>query len=304
MYSCEENKHNLGDCFEIPPPNGGGWGTGWTYTGRSYNYQRPVFNPNNSNEFVYVLIKDSSPVEIRKHDLLSGQDELVAYKAVYYMLRFGKQGHLLFNWVDNQAWSVKLNGDSLRQLTSFGYMCLYPEWTDNGSAFIYYRELGVGNRYFIKSDFNGNTLDTLSFITVNEAPPHTCSTDGKYLAVSVGVTQKYIYDLQVETLKVINHANFNSAAYEMSFSPDGSRLLWSSNAGIHITDIFSEQTITVANGCESKKYSHPSMSMDGQKIIAGRNDLIDIDPNTLYTEFNIVVMNADGSNEQILNLPH
>jgi hypothetical protein len=304
LASCEEKKHQLGDCFSIGDPNNGGMSTGWDYEIRSFNYNKPVFNPSNPNEFAYLYVKDEGViVEMRLHNLSNGTDNVICNKAPYYMLRFSLHGHLLFNWVDNQPWSVKTDGDSLRQLTSQPYMSLYPDWTDNGNAFIYYSDGGVGNSRFIKADNNGNTIDTLNFITIIETLPHVCSPDGKYIAISVGTTQKYIYDLQLETLKIVTHADYNSATYFMSFSTNGNKLVWVTNEGVHLTDISSEQTYIVKQSCESKQYSHASISSDEQTIIAMRSDKLIIDPNTLYLETNIVRMDVDGSNEQLILLP-
>ncbi len=150
-------------------------------------------------------------------------------------------------------------------------------------------------------DFEGHTIDTLNFITASGHPSQCCSPDGKYWAVPVGATQKFIYNLETENLNIINHNNAGNGF--MSFSPDGTKLIWTYEGSIYITDLNSAQTYLVIQGCESKTYSYASISGDGQKIIALRTDVIDLTSNKLYIEANIIIMNIDGSNEQIITLP-
>jgi hypothetical protein len=67
-----------------------------------------------------------------------------------------------------------------------------------------------------------------------------------------------------------------------------------------MVNIQSESIQKIKNACDSKTYGFPTVSHDGQKIVAERIDKKLTGENTLYSASKIVLMNANGSNERVI----
>ena len=75
--------------------------------------------------------------------------------------------------------------------------------------------------------------------------------------------------------------------------------------GIFILDITTEEFIQIRTGCgasHSRRYVTSSVSSDGEKIILGRQDRRGKGKKKIEEAYNIVIMNADGTDEQVIEL--
>ncbi|TND10148.1 MAG: hypothetical protein FD123_396 [Bacteroidetes bacterium] len=285
-----------GNCFDFPPSTGP---FGYSYQYPASLYLAPCFNPNNSNEFVYVReTKSTGQTELRIKNRSTGNDYLLT-TSIFQKPDWGRNGWILFNHGDNNVWKIKSNGDSLTQLT-FTSSCFDAVWNYAGDRYVFRRTDGANN-YSIIADDEGNPLDTLpGFILSNGS----WSNDSQKISspVSTGPSSNAIISINPNTGQISEVAaiEIGDAKDIISYSdwfPDSQRLLWKTSRSFFITDLPGLQTQIIKTFCDTKLYVVIDISGDGSKIIASRWDQKLIGDNTIFSESNIYIMNADGTGE-------
>ena len=257
-------------------------------------YNAPRFNPNNSNEIIYVRAAASGlGTRLVKRNLTTGQETFIV-NDVRNQPDWSVKDWIVFNHEDNQVWKIKSNGDSLQQLTTQGG--LEAIWNKTGDRIIYWLQKGqTANTYYnFITDVNGNTIDTLFYpFTLNCG---SWSYDNTKIA-----SYCYTYDVgeidlvTKQTTKITDSPPDNSGQgkniiTDIDWMPNSQDIIWANEAGLYKTNIYTKQTTTLKIACDGRFYVYLSVSSDGKKIIAQRIDV----PSGLC------LMDIDGKNEIII----
>jgi hypothetical protein len=276
--SCEKNKTN---CSSLPPSNSI-WGYN-TVIDTPYLGQ-PYFNPNNSNEFLYVegVLQDRLYI----YNLLSGTKKLLFEGSILFPPKWSSKNWILLNLGDENIWKIKGNGDSLSQLT-FGGGNYYGEWNSTGNRFIFKRGNSLGYITLVANE-NGMVIDTFPFpISPNSSWQHP-----NYLVfasyanglVKIDISTKVIdplYSIKEEDVDGMYIYNNN--------------IVWCSQGKLLSTDIVSLETYLIHSSCQTI-YRCPSSN--GNKILMQRIHREYKGDNTLKKSSSLVLMNTDGTNEK------
>jgi hypothetical protein len=256
-------------------------------------YSAPRFNPNNSNEIIYVRSSTSTfGTSLVKRNLTTGQETFIV-NDVRSQPDWSVKDWIVFNHADNQVWKIKSNGDSLQQLTTQGG--LETIWDKSGNKIEYWFQRGqtAYNYYNFITDNNGNIIDTLFYPFL--AHYGSWSYDNTKIA-----SYCYMYDVGYIDLgtkqmtKVTNTPPDNSGQgkniiTDIDWMPNSQDIIWANEAGLYKTNIYTKQTTTLKIACDGRFYVYLSVSPDGKKIIAQRLDV----PSGLC------LMDIDGKNEII-----
>lgn len=128
------------------------------------HYSLPAFNPSNSNQFVYQY-QDNGTRELRIYDISSNN----SFTVTEIPPLLSKPDWSINDWIafDNSAnyqiWSVKISGDSLRQITN-NVANLYPVWHTEGDRIYYLHSPVLAIPYFLFGQSNNaTTADTIHY---------------------------------------------------------------------------------------------------------------------------------------------
>ena len=127
-----------------------------------YDYEYPVFNPNNGEEFAYLRRDNHEPgfrSEVWIMNGRTGETRMIADQALSY-LDWSPYDELLFMGLDRHVYKIKSNGDSLKQITFEGDWNRYPYWTHTGNTFTINRQIG-SDEYSLLISRSGEIIDSI-----------------------------------------------------------------------------------------------------------------------------------------------
>ena len=248
---------------------------GFYYYSTGAQYKAPSFNPNNSDEFVY-LRTGVIGTELVKYSI-SQQSETVLTNSVSIITQpqWGEQGWIVFTVLGNTIWKIYEDGSGLEQITDFE--SFRPSFDKSGNNFICMgggSDVSAGYRPIF--DLTGNISDSvfMAYDQIIIGYPYVstenfykkgyfafadhaysnpirigiCSYDGS----SITELSSWLYDKQM--LDVTANSTY---IYISTF--------WKDMVKINLTNPSYEIFKT---GCQTKYYNHIDMSADGTKIIA------------------------------------
>jgi Tol biopolymer transport system component len=287
-----------GDCsnfsYSSSGPSSGTNLVNWPSIDTTYN--TPCFNPNNSNEIIYVQgIVSNGSTRIVKRNLTTKAENIVI-SSVLRKPDWSSKDWITFNHADNQVWKIKSNGDSLTLLTVDLQGGHNPVWSPDGNRISFVKEVN-SKRYNMIIDANGNPLDTIPYFAFYLGK---WSQSGLLAALSLdhmNVTYANVNTHQISQPTNNTNSNNNIFIDGVTWTPDSQFLIWCTNQGIFKTNSATKETIKIKNACDSKYYTSLSVSPDGKKIIAGRVDQKLVSTNTINIKTGLSLMNIDGSNE-------
>ncbi|MFN7910759.1 MAG: hypothetical protein ACK5QC_02975 [Bacteroidota bacterium] len=298
----EINPTPVDECTIPPHPASscaGCVGVGWLGTTRdqSLNIVSGGYVYNSITEIVYIDANYTLWYLNRTTNIKKKLDVSVTAQP-----KMNKHGWLTYSKLNGNIYKIKINADSLTQLT-FDGQSQYPAWSADGK-FIYY--LNQKNHGLIRIDENGINQDTLKNIL-----SWVSITDNlmAYVDIFSGKQRILIKDLTTNIDKVIvtnNRIGNNSKDYINNVFIDNNidkDLYWSDGYGLYKTNISTLSTTTIITACDTKYLYAFSIASDNSKIISTRSDTRAVDANYLYNEKNIYEMNTDGSNIQLITIP-
>ncbi|HEY3251078.1 MAG TPA: DUF5050 domain-containing protein [Ignavibacteria bacterium] len=267
-----------------PPPPPSGWSTidyepAWSPDGHTIAYFHNQLDTSQSLTGLYLIDSNGS----NKRQLLSG---------LLGSPDFSPDG----NWItfDNgQIFKIKINGDSLIELTSDGGN-YYPAWSPDGKWIAYDHPI-VGSYTIWKIKFDGSNLIGITY----DSRMPSWSPDGKNI-----VHVRYFSNNNPWEISIIDSAGQNPARITFNnnwewyprYSPDGQKIIFTLQ---HETSInFQIYTInTDGTGLtkltDTQGYS-ADYSPDGEKIV-----YCDSSPGNGF----LWIMNKSGSNKKQLTFP-
>lgn len=265
-------------------------------------YHSPRFNPLNANEIIFILADAvAQTTAIMKYNLVTGVKTTVldpGNNSIWGHPDWSKKGWIVFTTGDNSIWKIRDNGDGLVRLTDINKQ--NPIWNNKGDRIMF----GVNDHinridYVAVSDENGYVLDTL--FEPFKLHGGSWSPDSMKIATSYfdSLGCVYLSDMRIQKFPIKDCLDVGPAEW----FPNSESILSASYNGLFVTNINSGDTRRLKEACSSRRYSFPSISPDGQKIITSRSDSKVISDtkglktDTVYAEINLYIMDADGSNE-------
>lgn len=317
LASCEKDKQinanaycaSCEPCAKIPPsispiPR--------QTKGTTFQRLAPCFNPLNGSEFIYLTQDSLFYNSLIKYNLITKKETVILRgQRIVCQPKWGKNGWIVFAGLNLQIYKVKDNGDSLTQLTSV-YSNTYPEWF--GTDKIFFSVTGgtakiAGNKII---GLDGTRLDSIKVTELNTGITYNSINDLNELAGMGGVggvsnvacinlnTKKLIY----LTTDVSSNERYPAGVCWHPNNKDIYYATWviagnnSDFVGICRLNKNSKENVLIKNSCNSRSYSSLSISPDGKKIIAERQDYQLMPDNNLLKKSDICIMDIDGRNEE------
>lgn len=278
---------------------------GWS----EVRYRMPHFNPSNNDEFLFVdQIYQSPYAKLCVHNLSSGETQVILEGQTYLTQpRWHDNGWILFRGNANVIFRIKGNGDSLTTVSNQGGF-LRPIWRPDGQAWISEKSSGFTGNIEI-FDLEGSEIDVI---------PDEEVTRGDWSADNRIVTTKGYGDSNQFTWTDAGNVNWqdltfdtnspHNPAQDVHWIPMSDEVMYSQLWGdISRINVITGQINQVREGCGGRHYAYFSINNSCSQIIAER-----IQPDTIFTDgsYNylirkseIVLMNFDGTGEEVIELP-
>jgi len=312
LFGCSEN---------IPPPNGQGqdtclynvgsnddpWAVETIWQTRDFNFTRPCFNPSNSDEFVYIRYEQqwliNGNYELRKHTISNNQDILVCnLNSEITLISWDLLGWIYFCDQYTNIWKVHDDGTQLIQLTACQGM--YHQCVSPNGNFIVVNQLApspiIGQTVIL--DNNGIFIDTIA----DKYVPTTWVNDTLLFMLYPSISTYGIWKLMSYPDKSILATDTFPNQTSLVESIGNNKIMYSDGYSLFIYDLQSKTQALVKEFCGYRyRYESFSYSPVDNKILVEREKIKPIDTlnHTYFIQRDIVLMNIDGTNEQILELP-
>lgn len=298
LFSCKKDKVPVNvleteQCDCIPIPENSGPTFGYTEVPDSTYYLWPEYNPFNDNEILYL--DASYPINQRKlfkFNLLTKQKVLIYEGAIIGKSSWAKNDWIVLTLNDHQIWKIKSNGDSLTKLTNNGNW-FHPEMNKNRDRFICYK----GNaepQFSAIYDLNGTILDTFSCYAAQGSWDHST-----YYANIVTDKISIINPFSNNVVKVITSSTADLPYLDFFWISDAEGIFTNEN-GIFRININSLNSSKLKCSCDSKRYESGSMNLSNTKMLFNKFVYTKIDNSTLGVDGQLVLLNLDGSDEEVV----
>lgn len=301
LSSCRKDKVSMNDleseqCDCLPISENSEPSFGYTEIQDSTYYLWPEYSPFNDYEILYI--DASYPINMRKlfkFNLITNQKELIYQGAIIGKASWAKNNWILLTLNDHQIWKIKSNGDSLTPLTNNGNW-FYPEINKNRDQFICYK----GNAEPLFSaiyNLNGSIIDTFTCYSAQGSWDHST-----YYANISNDKISIINPFSNYVSKVI-YASSSELSYLDFFWISDSEGIYTNKNGVFRINLNSLQSSKLKCSCDSKIYQSGSINLSKTKMLFNKISYSKIDNNTLAIDGQLVLMNMDGTIEEVV-LPH
>jgi len=259
---------------------------------KQYQYGQPVFNPNNPYEFVYGRLDDSVlgfDVELWVFSFCTGQTRFLTNNASHNV-DWSKKDWISFTGTDGLIYKIKSNGDSLISFPPLAGLNNAGRWNPSGT--LIWSESNIldenGNIFFVKDPMDPSFEDWLDDSTL------------------VGLGENFhIYSHNINSGEIIQlNNNWTCATCYFIYNPDENVcyvrnvnwLVKYSLDGSNLMDTVS--TYAMSHGIGEGDYAN------GKRIHAlFRQHWADSLNDYLFFQVDLAIMDADGSNERLIELP-
>ena len=264
----------------------------------------PVFNPNNPYEIVFVkdnMVTPTIEEEIWRFNFCTGEQSLIATN-YYYNLDFGSNGWIMYTGTGHQVYKVKSNGDSLTALTNQGGYNWAGDWSPDGKKYFYSRSSGAW-----VYDLQNNLVYSQSS---SSAAPPIAWIDNTHLLLNWPGGAFWVADIETGEKNVVNtHTEGNAGAGKVY---DSKRNVVYAPHFIHLDgrcylkyDLNNNTVDTLKHVSNSYVFEGGSYSPSLDKIITTVVRYENKDGNWAHVNFwkDLLIMNPDGTGEQLITLP-
>ncbi|HET8964485.1 MAG TPA: hypothetical protein VFM99_11335 [Chitinophagales bacterium] len=275
--------------------------TGYDYVFDSVSYERPYFNPNNPDEFIYLENGDLYKYTISslEKSLLYAPDHYI-----YFQPKWSRKGIIAFNTSDYNIWIMKDNGDSLTQITNTGTdtsVNFYGEFNYTGDSLMF-----ETSGYYSDSDtrkiriaFNNFTEFDTIFSPELSASGANWQKPGHLIYLT--------YDC-MNLSGIYNSELSNKVCYSDTLFSTGGSTIWLENKvdfycygnGVFTGNFETNSLTKVKDMCPYIYYLFPCYSEVSGKVITSKITKEYLGDNKVHVSTEIIIMNPDGSDEQII----
>lgn len=285
------------------------------YKSSNDNWQFPVFNPNNNNEFAYVREVGLRKSKLMVYNIVTKKSkELVTIQNPWGYLDWSVKGWIIFMAYNRTLWKIKEDGTGLQQLVS-NYISTYARFNKTGEKIIFNGQDAASSNTFI-IDEQGNYLDSFKY-GVND--PNVFgglhlgrgdwSEDDKiatFSNASNGDVLLYYIDLNLKkNVFVINLGN----SYELGVKrcywyPGNQDIMLVGSNGIYKVNISTGVLGKVYGSyCRKRYLENLSVSNDGTKMLTMLSRARLLSPTVIFTWYSIGLIDLQDSTDVDIELP-
>lgn len=278
---------------------------GWNFQVPEHAINGPRFNPNDGDEILFVERPFGSETDYKLHRYRISTGVSVVVRSgsnlvnIHYPANWGSNGWMLINLRDvgENIFMMKDNGDSLTQLTSTSKN-FHPLWSPEGNAFGYQHQLG--GSYPVIVDLGTNHSDTVTGVfttTCWYAPTSTVYLENGVWTWQMGSDPVKVSDLPAD---LYAWGDLGSGIVVLN---DHSTALWMQAGGLYRTSLTDGGTSKVFSTCNSQYFVGLDYSPQTNKLVTTRITRTPAGDRDLRISTDIVLMNPDGSGQEVLNIP-
>lgn len=221
-------------------------------------------------DFIYCINGNVFPQNRMYLYTYSSQQRTYLGERDDYLPDLHANGWMVFSKPDKNIYKIKLNGDSLTQLTGGGYFC-NPQWDNSGQHIYCFQQT--------------TSLTVSSLLKINTQGQYNASYSTPYPNTVISKNPDVVYLLNVlnNKLAVISkNLSTNSETlitgsgipltgdqndfFHLSLDNTENYLYWSNALGILRCNIASKQVDTLFKNCESITYLNPSVSENSEEL--------------------------------------
>jgi len=270
---------------------------GWVYKGPTLAHRTADFDPTNNNQFVCIESEEDTVYFQRLivYNMLTHQKRILVTGSFLDQPHWGSKGWIVFTSAyDDQLWMVKSDASQLVQLTKdpAGSLHDFPAWSPDGTKIILAYNPPNGAPGFSRIiDTNGNVLRNLDTSFGGDA---TWFPDGGHIS-GINHGKAHILDLGSNKMTPI--------PYEVkALFPDEQSWISRDLGGIFVYHQKTNSRQLIKPLCTTREYNYFSISNDGQQILTSWRISKQLDSQTLWTEEDIVTMDANGNNVKVVDI--
>jgi len=257
-----------------------------------YQYDMPIFNPNNSYEFVYGRLDTDVlgfNIELWIYSFCTGKSRYLTDGASHN-IDWSSKDWISYTGTNGLIYKIKSSGDSLTSLPPLGGINNAGRWNPSGT--LIWNDINVtdeqGEIVFIKDQMQPAYLDWLN--------------DSTILGLGLGF-KLYSLNINSEEVVLLNN-NWTCASCYVIYNPDrevcylntGSRIIEYSLDGSNFVD-------TIMGFLPSNSY-HVGDYANGKRIhTVSRQHWKDSLNDHLYQRLDLVIMDEDGSDIRMIDIP-
>lgn len=257
---------------------------------------RPCFNPNNSNEFVFIKERNRA-FSLVKYEIAQSKETILLENIAAERLVWGKNNIIVFtNGLSTKIFMFNIETKELTLVGKDDFRYSEPQWKNDSIIAVimtpmdaitpraYYGEYNI---YTKKEDTTRIDFGRFSINSNSE------------LCYGVYPNLKY---------KQGNNISDLCAAPSLLFSiwhPNNDDVYYCNNPSLFKVNKHTKKVIQIKNGCSSKSYGGFSISPDGKKIITERKRVWNEESDPLPVpnhDASLWIMNIDGSDEHLINI--
>lgn len=283
-------------CKKFPKEKGNSYGGPILWDG-IIAYKAPYFNPNNGNEFVYIIHNyETEKYQLAVFDIAKGEKRILIHDFnISYQPKWSKKNWIAFSSPDHQIRIIKPNGDSLRQITSDNSN-RYPEWNSEGTQLIFHNSDNSDNAFYVLSfDMKNNKIDTL--IKNHYVWLTNISDNNKVISLGINnFEESNLSDLTLWTTLTNDEITGFSQISNITWDKNNTDIYFSTyKEGLFRFNTISKKMKKIGCGCDTERYEAISASPDGKKLIVDWVGGV-LDKNQgLIQSSEIWIMNTDGT---------
>ena len=294
------------DCGVLPPePKPFGWQD--STADEEKNIQAYTFNPQNPDQIIYMTagsITGFSP--FYNLDVVSGAKRFLG-NGGFFLPSINKMGWIVFSTIDNNIIKIKVNGDSLSQLTT-DFKSLAPQWDYQGKGFYYFKEANqnVGSQ-LVKVNQEGNMVvvmfpaDIPQFAAFHQSDQLIyCQTTGSLATLVQRNTATQVErplisgPFNAKTGKV----HFNNLCVDLT----DEFCFWSNDAGIFRCHLPSLKTDTLYKNCDNRIFNWPQINLATGELCFTLHIKKVIGHSVLFNEYKSIRADKTGGNAREIRI--
>lgn len=285
----------LPDCKSLPPPpQPFGWKDSSKVDDKNVNAFR--YNPLNAGEMLYIVNGDAfQQNKIYLYNYSANQRVYLGNCGSFLPSINTSNGWMVFNKPDNNIYKVKLNGDSLTQLTN-NFLCSDPKW-DQSKQFIYCYQAASGpaDSYLLKLSPQGQVVSSSTTEYPNTLPTKT-NDKLYYLKTMNTKLAVYLKNTVTNTETLVLSSNKTTSAGQNDFfnlAVDGKEeyLYWTNETGVLRCNLANSAVDTLLKNCPNYTFLNPIVSENSEELTVCCRIYTQLNSITLLREYKCFEMN-------------
>ena len=258
-------------------------------------YVKASFNPNNSNEIVFI---DKFEETVCIYNIETGVKRTLYGDSLepLFAPHWGNKDWILLSLSGN-IYKIKSNGDSLTQLT-FAIPAFAPKWNMEANKFFYNTGGLISPSLTIICDENGISLDSLP------NSMHGSWQHDSLLLLNDDWNGIIVFNPNTGYRENISNASRHVGGAGAVQWIDDEHFIETNNLGIFKVNYKTHEAITLpVDVCSSRSYRIDGFSEQSQKLIFTKIESEILDWHTIKQRVSIVTMNTDGMEEEEIIIP-